>query len=1072
MTDEASRSQSLIVSLRERAKELNCLYRVDEILLSPETLETKLRLAAEAIPSGWYSPDLCEARILYMGTNYQSTGFREGGVSLTEDLNVQGNTVGTLTVSYPGEAPKNEHGPFLPEEKKLVRTLSQRISHTILHENLAQVFQEESHKSKTWRAGTESWRSILEMLFITDRKLYKTLCRRLLNHLNFIGVPQAQVLLNKWVGQTTDGSEPDHEGINQPIPKHMIDINPLIVEEILEITSSVLSDDQLMKLLQRWVGENRIEHFINVLDDHASAISEIIQAMDSHKTIVTEELALSPPVLNAVKVSLIRRFVSRRLDYISTLKDYVTLNDFYELSRYLVFPARSHGQLGGKGAGIFLAGQILKHVTQNDPVLSNIKTPKTWYICSDGILDFVHHNRLEELLEYRYRYIEEIRMEYPNLIQLFKNCAFSPELMQGLSMALDDLGEKPLIVRSSSLLEDSSEAAFSGKYKSLFLANQGTKKERLEALTDAISEVYASMFGPDPIEYRGERKLLDFQEEMGILIQEVVGAHMGDYFAPAFGGVAFSRNEFRWSSRIKTNDGLVRIVPGLGTRAVDRLGDDYPVLLAPGQPGLRVNTSIDETIRYAPKYMDVINLKKRRIETVLVEDMIKANGNDYPQLEKVFSVFRDGMLHQVNPVTDYENEYVIPTFEGLMSGSDFVPMMRRLLTLLEQRCGFPVDIEFAVDGSNVYLLQCRAQSSWQKEESIQLPERPSPENLLFTAEKFVSDGLVPAVTHVVYVVPEAYDNLKDMNSLINVGRIVGKLNGILPKGRFVLMGPGRWGSRGDVKLGVRVTYSDINNTAALIEMAFRKGNYVPDLSFGTHFFQDLVEASIRYLPLYPDDDGIAFNKAFFEKSENCLEAVLPDAAGYSDVIKVIDIPAVTGGRFLRIAMSGDEGRAMAFLVSEETVSAPEGIRKIAGREADRMSEDEHWIWRQRMAEKLALAIDPEQYGVKGAYLFGSTKNATAGPCSDIDLLLHITGTDQQKKLLIAYLNGWDLCLSEMNYIRTGIKTKGILDVHMITDADIGNRNSYASKIGAVTDPARPLDMMKSRRTTGRATGVK
>lgn len=1063
MMEEASRSQSLISSLRERAKELSCLYRVDEILLSSETLDAKLRMAAEAIPSGWYSPELCEARIRYMGINYQSKGFRSGGVFITEELTVQGNVVGSITVAYPGELPNLEKGPFLPEEKKLVRTLSQRLSHTILHENLAQVFEENGKTGKSWRAGTESWRSILEMLFITDRKLYSTLCRRMLNHLNFIGVPQARTLLNRWVGEAREGAEPDHEGINQPIPKHMMDINREIVEEILAITSSVLSDDQIMKLFQRWVGENRIEHFINVLDDHASAISEIIQALDAHKTIVTEELALSPPVLNAVKVSLIRRFISRRLDYISTLKEYVTLNDFFELSRYLVYPAKSHGQLGGKGAGIFLAGQILSHVSRDDQVLSGIRTPNTWYICSDGILDFVHYNRLEELLEYRYRYIEEIRMEYPNLIQLFKNCAFSPEMMQGLSMALDDLGEKPLIVRSSSLLEDSTEAAFSGKYKSLFLANQGTKRERLEALTDAISEVYASMFGPDPIEYRGERKLLDFQEEMGILIQEVVGTRMGDYFAPAFGGVAFSRNEFRWSARIRTNDGLVRIVPGLGTRAVDRLGDDYPVLLAPGQPGLRVNTSIDETIRYAPKFMDVINLKKRRVETVKVEDVIAGCGGDYPSVEKVFSVYSDGMLRPVNPLTDYGKDFVIPTFEGLMGGSDFVPMVQRLLTVLEQRCGFPVDVEFASDGESLYLLQCRAQSSWQSDEHIQLPERPSPENLLFTAEKFVSDGLVPAVTHVVYVVPEEYDRLKDMHSLIEVGRIVGKLNGILPRGRFVLMGPGRWGSRGDVKLGVRVTYSDINNTAALIEMAFKKGNYVPDLSFGTHFFQDLVEASIRYLPLYPDDPGVTFNRAFFENSENSLERMIPDAARFSHVVKVIDIPSVTGGRFLRIAMSGDEGKAMAFLVQDESVPAGDAKKRMASRDSESISEDEHWIWRQRMAEKLAASIDPDHYGVKAVYLFGSTKNANAGPCSDIDLIVHVKGSGGPKETLTAYLQGWNLCLSEMNYIRTGLKTRDILDVHVVTDTDIAEKNSYASRIGAVTDPARPLELMRKKK---------
>ena len=117
-----------------------------------------------------------------------------------------------------------------------------------------------------------------------------------------------------------------------------------------------------------------------------------------------------------------------------------------------------------------------------------------------------------------------------------------------------------------------------------------------------------------------------------------------------------------------------------------------------------------------------------------------------------------------------------------------------------------------------------------------------------------------------------------------------------------------------------------------------------------------------------------------------------------------------------------------------------------------------------MAEKLAASIDPEMLGVKGVYLFGSTKNATAGPCSDIDLIVHISGSGGPEKTLMAYLNGWDLCLSEMNYIRTGLKTRGVLDVHIVTDEDIKNRNSYASKIGAVTDPARPLDLMKSKKT--------
>lgn len=111
-----------------------------------------------------------------------------------------------------------------------------------------------------------------------------------------------------------------------------------------------------------------------------------------------------------------------------------------------------------------------------------------------------------------------------------------------------------------------------------------------------------------------------------------------------------------------------------------------------------------------------------------------------------------------------------------------------------------------------------------------------------------------------------------------------------------------------------------------------------------------------------------------------------------------------------------------------------------------------------MAEQIASQLDPDRFGVKGFYVFGSTKNATAGPNSDIDILIHFQGTKKQQKDLEYWLEGWSLCLDEMNRLRTGYKTRGILDVHFVTDADIANKTSYAVKIGAVTDAARPLLM--------------
>lgn len=269
------------------------------------------------------------------------------------------------------------------------------------------------------------------------------------------------------------------------------------------------------------------------------------------------------------------------------------------------------------------------------------------------------------------------------------------------------------------------------------------------------------------------------------------------------------------------------------------------------------------------------------------------------------------------------------------------------------------------------------------------------------------------------------------------------------------MGPGRWGSRGDIKLGVSITYSDIKNTAMLIEIAKQKGKYVPDLSFGTHFFQDLVESAIRYLPLYPDEKGNIFNKRFFEVSKNCFAKMLPDYHQLEDVIKVIDVPDNTNGMILKVLVNAELDEALAVLRS------PDGEQIQTNTIASHVSEGhptDDWKWRYEMAKKIAAHIDPIKFGVKRIYIFGSAKNAVAGPASDIDLLVHVTGNEEQLKLLDNWFEGWSLSLSEINYLRTGYKTSGLLDIHYITDEDIEKRTSFAVKIGAVTDAAKELKM--------------
>ncbi|MEN6311404.1 MAG: PEP/pyruvate-binding domain-containing protein [Acidobacteriota bacterium] len=730
------------------------------------------------------------------------------------------------------------------------------------------------------------------------------------------------------------------------------------------------------------------------------------------------------------------------------------IEDFFGLMERIIFPTRSHGKLVGKSAGLFLASRILRQARRRVEGIGEIKTPKTWYITSDGIMAFLRHNDLDDVIEQKYKDIEEIRQEYPHLVQVFKNCSFPQEMVKGLSQALDDFGEVPLIVRSSSLLEDRLGTAFAGKYKSLFLANQGDRKERLDALLDAVAEVYCSIFSPDPIQYRAERGLLDFYEEMGIMIQEVVGRPAGKYFFPAYAGVAFSRNEFRWSPRIRREDGLLRLVPGLGTRAVDRVSDDYPILVAPSQPNLRVNVSLDEVVRYSPKKIDVINIEENKFETLEIPALVGELGRDFPALSKIVSMYRDGVLQRpMGLATDFGKSEPIVTFDGLISGSPFMSKLEAILKTLEAALGFPVDIEFASDGQDFYLLQCRAQSHSAEDVAMEIPSRIPEEDILFTANRYISNGKVADITHIVYIDPERYGEIANPMDLTLVGTVVGKLNKILPRRQFILMGPGRWGSRGDIKLGVRVTYSEINNCAMLIEVARKKGNYVPDVSFGTHFFQDLVESGIRYLPLYPDDAGTKFNETFLLSSPNRLAELMPEFARLSDTLKVIDIPQSAGGKVLRVLMNAEQEMAVAMLAEPGAA-----LRAVAAEKPCYREEGDHAVWRLKMAEQIAFHCDTERRGVRGVYIFGETKPGAVSPASPIKLAVHFQGTPQQRKELEIWLQGWSLSLAEMNYLRTGFHSDGLLDVHIITGEDIKGIGAVAVKVSAPPDSIQELPL--------------
>lgn len=1051
MPQANERVADILRSLQERAKELNCLYRVEELTSTGElALAEVFRGVLAAIPPGWQYPEACAARLTFEGEAHESPGFRVTPWMQSEPIRVYGERVGTLDVAYLEEMPQADEGPFLKEERKLLNTVADRVGSCITHRRL----MESMDALRGARRSAQEWTAILDLLRSTDQGLLLRVARKMINHLCWSGVKPAERILQRFRTHRPDGPDVFFDS-NEPSAREASPAGMALADEVFELAAAHLSEDEIISCIHKWIKQDRASFLVNTLENYHTSISEVGDAIQRYQHAAHSEVELSPSTRKGLLVSLVRRFLSDQLEYINVAKNYVEIKDFHNLIRRMIYPARGHGKAGGKGAGLFLAYQIVRRHSEGDPLLAEVRTPKTWYLTSDGMHDFIYCNHLEDVFTQKYKEIEEVRQEYPDIIQVFKHSQFSADIIKGLSLALDDLEDRPLIVRSSSLLEDRFGASFSGKYKSLFLANRGTKQERLDALTDAIAEVYASTFGPDPIQYRAERNLLDFQEGMGVLIQEVVGTQVGGYFLPAFAGVAFSHNEFRWSPRIKREDGLVRLVPGLGTRAVDRVGDDYPVLVSPGQPGLRANATAEEVMRYAPRFLDVINLDTERFETLEISDFLRMAGGDLPALEQLVSVYRDGHLHKPMLGTlDVERDELVVNFAGLLERTPFVRQLHALLDLLHREVRHPVDVEFASDGTNLYLLQCRAQTPGRDARPAPIPRDLPQKRVLFSANRYVSNGMVANLTHVVYVDPSAYAGLAAREDMVAVGRAVGKLNRLLPKRQFVLMGPGRWGSRGDIRLGVPVTYSDINNTAMLIEIARRKGDYTPDLSFGTHFFQDLVEAGIRYLPLYPDEDGAAFNEDFLLRAPNLLAELAPEYAHLSQVIRAIDVAAATDNLTVCVLMNAELDEAVA-VFTEPTPQLDDGGELRRSTEA---SDGSDWRWRMRMAERVAAHCDAQRFGIQAFYVIGSTKNATAGPASDIDLLIHFGGSAEQQRGLLDWLGGWSMALEEMNYLRTGYRTGGLLDVHLVTDADIARRSSYAVKIGAVTDPARLLPM--------------
>lgn len=622
---------------------------------------------------------------------------------------------------------------------------------------------------------------------------------------------------------------------------------------------------------------------------------------------------LAPAQTTQLRVALVRSFISDQLEFIAVAKNFLRVTDFEWILDRVIGPSKGQGRIGGKAAGIYLGYRILQGERQehgSDPV-AQVHIPESWFVRSDVIERFLHLNRLDEYQFQKYKPAEEIRNEYPLIRQIFQDAEFPLELIQRLDKVLEEVGSHPLIVRSSSLLEDRFGAAFSGMYASVFLGNQGTRKANLKALLTAVAEVFASTLAPNPLTYRRRHNLIDYNEDMAILIQKVVGHRHGRYFFPAIAGVGFSHNEYRWSPRLKADDGLARVVYGLGTRAVDRTGNDHSRMVALGAPMLRPEVTPERQARYSQRMVDAIDLEANEFTTVPLARIIE-EGPHAPGLDWAVSVrTEDGLVEPAGGLEGISPGKLCLTFDRLLARTRFAAIMRDRLRRLEDGFGTPINVEFAQVDDRFYLLQCRPLVQAEAAEAGKLPRGVKSDDVIFFTKGLVRSGEVRDIAHVVYVDPRAYDRL-DHERRAAVSRGVARVNDALEGTPFLLLGPGRWGTN-DAQLGVKVNYADINHCSVLIEVAHRRGEYVPEVSYGTHFFQDLVEDGIFYLALQPDESGVVFQEPFFAHAPNVLAEVSPRDADLDGCLRVIRVAAAAPGRALHLAMNGEAGEAMCWL---------------------------------------------------------------------------------------------------------------------------------------------------------------
>ncbi|MBQ6266219.1 MAG: phosphoenolpyruvate synthase [Clostridia bacterium] len=557
------------------------------------------------------------------------------------------------------------------------------------------------------------------------------------------------------------------------------------------------------------------------------------------------------------------------------------------------FRVRDHmigtGMVGGKACGMLLARAIIRN---NAPEIDEILEPHdSFYIGSDVYYTYIVDNHFWDM-----RIRQRTEAGYFSLADRFAqqlmNGSFSDEMRAQLSRIIEYYGQDPYIVRSSSILEDGFGNAFAGKYESVFCVNRGSPEERLEEFEKAIKTVYASTMSLSALDYRKRRGLDKRDEQMSLLVQRVSGSYYGTYYMPCAAGVGYSYSPYRFLKSADPSAGMLRLVMGLGTSAVDRTEGAYPRLVTLDMPEKTVYPNASDRSRFSQDRVEVINTARHEMERL----PLKTIEPELPAYLKKILLEHDFDAELRLREIGRTGSVVFISCKSLVGNRDLMSKMRSMLRCIQEEYAYPVDTEFTVNVSDngeysVNLLQCRPLQIQKDSACIAVPKNVPQERILLES-KGASMGFSKAsgLDMIVYVDPVAYYNMPYREKGA-VARLIGKINWqYRNKGKhMMLMVPGRIGTSSP-ELGVPTSFADISEFDVVCEMEEARAGYNPELSYGSHIFQDLVEAEILYTAVFRNEKTLHFAP---EKLK-ALPSMLSDAEADGKLNEIVFVYDVSG----------------------------------------------------------------------------------------------------------------------------------------------------------------------------------